>query len=126
MSSTTGANRESEGGSMKNVIDNPETQPTSHTYAENQSGSNTNQGNRPTGDTNQSRSNTNQGNTTTASTHGNEESPGGTMKNVIDNPATKSQTYAGDQSRSNMGQGNNKCSANHKPGENSCNNCQKK
>lgn len=74
--SSTGANRETEGGTMKNVIDNPETKPQSH--------SNTNPG--------QSGSKANQGNIPLASTHGNEESPGGTMKNVIDNPATKSQS----------------------------------
>jgi hypothetical protein len=123
MSSAT-ANRETEGGTMKNVINNPETQPQSHTYAEDQSRSNTNQGNRSSGNNEQSRSNQNQGNQApAASTYGNQESPGGTMKNVIDNPATKPQSH------SNMGQGNNRCNANgqdHKPGENSCNNCQKK
>ncbi|CAF1281485.1 unnamed protein product [Rotaria sp. Silwood1] len=41
--SSTGANRESEGGTMKNVIDNPATEPQSHTYAEDQSRSNTGQ-----------------------------------------------------------------------------------
>jgi hypothetical protein len=129
MSSAT-ANRESEGGTMRNVIDNPETQPQSHKYAENQSQSNMNQGNNDQSRSNmnqrnndQSRSNMNQGNKAPASTYANQESPGGTMKNVIDNPATKP------QSQSNMGQGNNKCSANgpdHQPGENSCNNCRKK
>jgi hypothetical protein len=112
MSSGT-ANRESEGGTMKNVINNPETQPQSHKYAENQS----------QGNNDQSRSNMNQGNKAPTSTYANQESPGGTMKHVIDNSATKP------QSQSNMGQGNNKCSANgpdHKPGENSCNNCRKK
>jgi hypothetical protein len=39
--SSTGANRESEGGTMKNVIDNQETEPQSHTYAEDQSNSDT-------------------------------------------------------------------------------------
>lgn len=100
--SSTGANRETEGGTMKNVIDNPETQPTSHTYAENQTQSNTNQGNKSTGQSNPSNSQTNQANKPLASTHGNEESPGGTMKNVIDNPATKPQP------QSNTNQGNNK------------------
>jgi len=122
MSSAT-ANRETEGGTMKNVIDNPQTQPQSHTYAENQSDSNMNQGNKTTGNNDQSRSNTNQGNKAPASTYANQESPGGTMKNVIDNPATKPQSY------SSMDQGNNKCRANgpdHRPGESSCNNCQKK
>jgi hypothetical protein len=113
--SSAGANRESEGGTMKNVINNPETKPQSHTYTEN----------------NQSHSNANQGNKTMGSNAANQESEGGTMKNVINNPGTKPQshTYTEDQSRSNMGQGNNKCSANgpdHKPGENSCNSCQKK
>ncbi|CAF4929125.1 unnamed protein product, partial [Rotaria sp. Silwood1] len=41
--SSTGANRESEGGTMKKVIDNPATEPQSHTYAEDQSRSNTGQ-----------------------------------------------------------------------------------
>ena len=117
MSSAT-ANRETQGGTMKNVIDNPETQPQSHLYAENESRSDTNQGNKSTGNNDQSRSNQ-----APAPTYANQESPGGTMKNVIDNPATKPQSH------SNMGQGNNRCNANgqdHKPGENSCNNCQKK
>jgi len=129
--SSSGANRESEGGTMKNVINDPATKPQSHTYAEDQSRSNTNQGNKTTNGTDQYRSNTDQGNKTIGSINPNKESPGGTMKNVIDDPATKPQShaYAEDQSRSNMGQGNNKCSANgpdHKPGENNCNNCQKK
>ena len=100
--SSTGANRETEGGTMKNVIDNPQTQPQSHTYAENQSPSNTNQEKKSTGQQNQSGTHANQGNSPPASTHGNEESPGGTMKNVIDNPATKPQSH------SNTNQGNNK------------------
>jgi peptidase E len=98
--SSTGANRETEGGTMKNVIDNPETQPQSHKYAENESHSNTEQGHTTTGNNNQSHSNSNQGHTTTDSTGANQESPGGTMKNVIDNPATKP------QSSSNTGTGN--------------------
>ena len=94
--SSTGANRETEGGTMKNVITNPETQPQSHTYAENQTHSNTNQGgSKSTGQHNQSGSHADQGTKPSASTHGNEETPGGTMKNVIDNPATKPQTNQG-------------------------------
>ena len=122
MSSAT-VNRESDGGTMKNVINNPETQPQSHKYAENQSDSNSNQGNKDTGNTDQSHSNTNQGMKPPASTSANQESPGGTLKNVTDNSATKP------QSQSNMGQGNNKCNVSgqdHKSGENSCNHCQKK
>ncbi|CAF3554193.1 unnamed protein product [Rotaria sp. Silwood1] len=66
-----------------------------------------------------------------SSTGANRESEGGTMKNVIDNPATEPQshTYAEDQSRSNTGQQGGKCSSgisDHKPGQSSCSNCQKK
>jgi hypothetical protein len=43
--SSTGANRETEGGTMKNVIDNPETKPHSHLQAEDQAKPNTQQGN---------------------------------------------------------------------------------
>jgi hypothetical protein len=39
--SSTGANRETEGGTMKNVIDNPQTEPQCHKYAEDQSHSDT-------------------------------------------------------------------------------------
>ena len=96
--SSTGANRESDGGTFKNVIDNPQTQPQSHTYAENESQSNPNQGgNKGTGQQNQSGSQANQGTKPPASTHGNEESPGGTMKNVIDNPANKPQPNQGNK-----------------------------
>lgn len=91
--SSAGANRETESGTMKNVIDDQATKPQSHTYAENQSGSNTNQGNKTSGNHDQSRSNTDQGNNITAGAGANQESPGGTMKNVIDNPATKPQSH---------------------------------
>jgi hypothetical protein len=66
-----------------------------------------------------------------SSTGANQESSGGTMKNVIDDPANKPQSHtsAEDQSKSNTGQGSNKCSSggpDHKPGENNCGSCNKK
>jgi len=82
--SSAGANKESEGGTMKNVVDNPETQPQSHTYAENQQ--NKNDGNH------EQSTKSNSGSPKVGSTHANDESPGGTMKNVIDNPTNKSQS----------------------------------
>lgn len=38
--SSAGANQESAGGTFKNVIDNPDTKPTSHEYAEDPSKAN--------------------------------------------------------------------------------------
>jgi hypothetical protein len=119
--SSTGANRETQGGTMKNVVDDQSTKPQSHKYAEEQSNSNADQGNKAkTNDT-----------TGTSGTYSNSESPGGTMKNVIDDQSTKPQSHkvAENQSNANAGQGNNKCSsggADHQQGQNSCDSCHKK
>ncbi|CAF4349183.1 unnamed protein product [Rotaria sp. Silwood2] len=66
-----------------------------------------------------------------SSTGANHESEGGTMKNVIDNPATEPQSrkYTEYQSHSNTGQRSGKCISSisdHKPGHGNCIHCQKK
>jgi hypothetical protein len=108
MSST--ANQETQGGTMKNVINDQSTKPQSHTYAENESHSNANQGNKSS-------------DSGVSGGYANQESPGGTMKNVINDQSTKPQSHL------NAGQGNNKCGSggpDHKQGQNSCDSCQKK
>ncbi|CAF0817087.1 unnamed protein product [Adineta steineri] len=115
MSSAT-ANQETEGGSFKNVVDNPETAPKSHTYAENES--------HPHKEHTHHKCTPGEGDHKSCESKcANQETKGGTFKNVIDNPETapESHKYAENE--------NNKCSSGqgeHKPGENKCGNCDKK